>query len=1455
MTDTMTKIMNPATGRQVLRRGRIGAKLVMAEIYQTMKLAHAEKVRKQQAEARKKIGFELRTKHWAKIQNIERNEATEAQRKILVAVGVSMKLGANNTAQDLHAVARQGISKKLGGYHERIFDTPRRVEASTLADVARTMKAAVDKTTNPRQIIVSYENVDGEVIRRTITAIESVASIKAALAAIQDGSNADGANDFGMGSDAVGVGYSIITSSFSVGSVKVPSGAGANFKGISKASGTMHRHFKLTDFSKKYPAGDCFFGVARAVAKAMGLVVTPERNHKIRVRFGMPPAPQGIEASPFNINALGQLFGLYIRIITGMAVPIDSERVYDDCATRLFGRNVCNTIAGPVVIAESENIDAPPCDIYLSDNHYQYISRVLEPIHTCRITGDILNMDTPATIDEIRARLTQQNRSYYADHLPAEEDTKDTVRHNIIVVYDYETIYTENTTLEPYALGFIKFDPLTASDDMTNATVSQVVRKPDENRFAVTRPLLDMLENLPTDVDATLVSFNGARFDHFLLAEAANHRGMLSDVFATSGGGLRSLKIGRHTTLDLAKLLPAMSLASACKGFNTMPKKVEGFSHTIVQRAYESGELYNWLDANAAELTNYLAGDVLSEASLFLKLSRALTSMTNEPIYGRKCVQTIGGHAWSLMSTTCNLPKRVKSVELDKDIRSAIVGGRVQVYSADGSPMVIEEPLRMLDFASLYPTAMAAVPKAAAVFDNDELWGYYPAGAKNSEPEVVHEFIEGCVGLYDITIHTQPPNLPNVLPRRGETLDWSYRGEFLTKATHTDITLIRKFGGSLTVHGGLVWRGSEQGLFKDFIMPLAAAKDEQDVFASTNDERSNPAMRMCLKLLMNSASGKCCQRNYDDEMMLATGTRAQLAAENKMDLTKPREYIPIGGETCLIVGKKRTGAIYKRTAKPSILAVLIYSYSRALVWRTLCQHNVLYSDTDSGLFRMGDYHNILRAFPQLDPTGRTKELGDLEQELPPHHNAKAYLMAPKDYAVFVFDETGNRVDGAKIRVKGVNLRSDRLLNSGLSAAHLGGNTLSELTAIYNAEDRDISAPLSDISVVEQLFSQRAAGGSVLILSSQLVRNINDSTGLPLTLAQRFLVKHLKCQTGEYRRDPVHRFVALKQKRPERLTVVRKPKQVRRNVVAKSSKPFTHILCKDPQEPEQCVLGVYNESDLTYRHVIRDEKSFTYSVHDTIDTINVSGTKHEVMVCDRYSKLAIDIDAIAGVIDSYDVVAEMRRAVLEELCLEHPDESVCVDESDLYAYESNGVSKRSYHFILQKVSFANHHEQKQFMNGVITRLPKVIGDVIDFQLYKDQQQLRLLGSTKTEDGEKRTKRATAGTPNDLAASMMYADYGDHNELEPRCIYVDHIAAAVVDVDTEKILARDDVRKMMGTAHEYRETTSGGLLVFTRLEPSYCKICKRTHDGDNTLMLSVSGDKVVERCRHAKRAARE
>ena len=932
--------------------------------------------------------------------------------------------------------------------------------------------------------------------------------------------------------DIVQLGFVLDPAWFQITYKIVPRVAGLK-TGLRCWRGIDHPHFNLTDFAAETKNDNCLFATLRAIASMYGLALPSDRPDKLRATLAIPAGP--IAPTLATLEKLAPIYGLRIRAISGVSAPNDSARVYSDNQHRSEGRNRCASAWSLDVYAEAGAADAPRADIYVDSvlNHCFHISS-LKDIHVCPVTGDVLLVGADGapiqlTDQERRRRVIAQGRKWFAKTVAIK--AKRVLRERVIV-FDYETTFNRETgELEPYALGWLEFDP--AKPPMVNgeidftalrASVNITVLNDGNTPGQITESLIEYIEAVPQDVRITLVGFNNSRFDNYLLASALARAEALNGVFATSGG-LRNISTGplddrfRHTTLDLAKLVPGSSLADCCEGFKCLPRKVEGFSHRIPQNASAAGRLRSWITESSNELLNYLEGDVLATACLFSKLAKAFDELTKGTvkIIGNGAITTAGGAAWSYLNTRLAeagspMPAAVADHELDNHIRSAIIGGRTQLYA--GVPQEFNEPLRMIDFASLYPTVMAAPARVCGLFDESVGWGLYPDEA---EPEAVTAYAPGVVGIYTVRIKAQPA-LTIIPQRRADApLNWAPSEEFVANITHCDVALLLQHGADIEIINGYIWRKSTRGKFAHFIEPLAAEKDRQDTLKAAKSPEYNAPLRELCKLLQNSASGKMCQKNFDELCILArTEAEKQAAISKFADL--PSVEVNIVGSTVLMFGKKPASKIYRPTrAKPSIMAVLIYSYARSLLYRVMAGRNPIYGDTDSICLRQADYEAMREEFPMLDPENATREggagkrMGDLEEELGDYASCRAYFIQAKEYAIILSDAAGKQLKKSKLRSKGVCIRpgrADRIILDNIddNFIALSAASLAERDDEFNRAADAIDARTFPIDEhLDEYFRARVASQPVHVLCGQIQRLHRDAKH-PFTLRQRYIVK-------------------------------------------------------------------------------------------------------------------------------------------------------------------------------------------------------------------------------------------------------------------------------------------------------------------------------------------------------------
>jgi hypothetical protein len=249
-------------------------------------------------------------------------------------------------------------------------------------------------------------------------------------------------------------------------------------------------------------------------------------------------------------------------------------------------------------------------------------------------------------------------------------------------------------------------------------------------------------------------------------------------------------------------------------------------------------------------------------------------------------------------------------------------------------------------------------------------------------------------------------------------------------------------------------------------------------------------------------------------------------------------------------------------------------------------------------------------------------------------------------------------------------------------------------------------------------------------------------------------------------------------------------------------------------------------------------------------------------------------------DKVDAIMDgLIETILDELegCYYALDDLV-VTRDDLAVTDSSGSVgqhqyKYSYHIVVTSFAVANNEEAKSFTSRVLDQLPAQVRELVDPGVNLSIQHFRLAGSSKPNTG--RVKRVTTRyhTANISPRDTVVRAPPGARILTRLCTEVStdgkvslldaspHISVPEIS-GGDLSLVLDAAKKTNALdGHEYVKSR-GGLLLFRRTRPSHCSLCKRVHDNDNTLMLTIEPadsdaptqegkvpHMVVEHCRRA------
>ena len=227
------------------------------------------------------------------------------------------------------------------------------------------------------------------------------------------------------------------------------------------------------------------------------------------------------------------------------------------------------------------------------------------------------------------------------------------------------------------------------------------------------------------------------------------------------------------------------------------------------------------------------------------------------------------------------------------------------------------------------------------------------------------------------------------------------------------------------------------------------------------------------------------------------------------------------------------------------------------------------------------------------------------------------------------------------------------------------------------------------------------------------------------------------------------------------------------------------------------------------------------------------------------------------------------------------ENVYTTLDDIVVMESSGPVpggyKFSYHIVVTPYAVANNEEAKGLTARVIAQLPAAVRRFVDAQVNKSVQCFRLTGSTKPKSGRTKAVTTRFGTANlPREATVVRAQAGarilhrlfteETADGQPRLRGAE--APEIEDEDLRRVL--EAIARTGASANHEFLRAQGGLLLFRRTAPGFCDLCGRTHDNDNTLMVTIVpvvpapaapdpavrvSHRLLEHCRRRAGAARE
>ena len=192
--------------------------------------------------------------------------------------------------------------------------------------------------------------------------------------------------------------------------------------------------------------------------------------------------------------------------------------------------------------------------------------------------------------------------------------------------------------------------------------------------------------------------------------------------------------------------------------------------------------------------------------------------------------------------------------------------------------------------------------------------------------------------------------------------------------------------------------------------------------------------------------------------------------------------------------------------------------------------------------------------------------------------------------------------------------------------------------------------------------------------------------------------------------------------------------------------------------------------------------------------------------------------------------------------------VPISNNDIVIMDASDKTKYSRHYVVHNYCVESHEAAKKIYEDLAKYLPADIYDIIDKQVYTSVHNLRMaLCCKRTTDGH-------YVRPLNIVSDHKFSD--TLITFVNGCEMID-IELPIKPVIAESKISSEVEKKVIDMIAPYTyglkfNGIQNGIFTFRRFQSSFCEICGRTHDHDNTMFAIVNNGNVYLKCNHAKKS---
>lgn len=323
--------------------------------------------------------------------------------------------------------------------------------------------------------------------------------------------------------------------------------------------------------------------------------------------------------------------------------------------------------------------------------------------------------------------------------------------------------------------------------------------------------------------------------------------------------------------------------------------------------------------------------------------------------------------------------------------------------------------------------------------------------------------------------------------------------------------------------------------------------------------------------------------------------------------------------------------------------------------------------------------------------------------------------------------------------------------------------------------------------------------------------------------------------------------------------------------------------------EDCIEGVHTRDSIDKLFVTKNDYDHKYYIFNNVESYksHISTLDenyrcfHEVIFEWQHQRLKFDLDIKLEALNEFKITDDMdfddinddivninknkMDIITDEIITSiiytfYYKYSISLSAKDIVITDSTGYDKRenktifSAHIIIANYSVECSKEAKAFTYEMLKVLPKKYHIFVDSGINKTIQNFRLVNCQKYNSG--RIQKI-------ISFKLLDILHTFEDTIITKCANCQLLPSIIsnetnVQRDIKYNIKDDEVENILKIAKPYTDGhvlrfQKGNLFMFDRQKPTYCDFCKRLHENDNTLMLTISNINgvctIFLRCRRA------